>query len=304
MTAELARPLEEEAWLTLVDSVLAGTCTPFLGAGVAWPHLPSGRALAQELAERFDYPLDDPWNLPRVAQYLATVHQPAFAKRRVQERLQQGQEAYLAEHGTAPENHRRLALLHLPVYITTNYDNLLERAMDGIGRTPVVETARWSDRLLEDLGPYPEHKPTPDAPVLFHLHGDLRDAASLLLTEDDYIDFTVSLALRPTERSLLWHPIRRALSTTSLLFVGYSLADWNFRVLMRYLLRLQHIVRSDQSFSLSIQLGDSGLDGERRERAERFLDKYLQTSSIQVHWTDASVFLEELSRRVAEARSS
>lgn len=302
MTTNVQCRLEDEAWATLVDSVVAKTCTPFLGAGVAVPHLPTGRKLAMDLANAHDYPLSDPWNLPRVAQYLATIHQPSFAKRRVQERLVSAQSAYLLESdGAAPKNLRLLAGLHLPLYITTNYDNLLEKAIMALGHEPVVEIARWNDRLLEDLGPYPEHKPTPEKPILFHMHGDLRDEASLLLTEDDYIDFTVSLALRPTERSLLWHPVRRALSTTSLLFVGYSLEDWNFRVLMRYLLRLQNIVRSDQSFSLSIQLSDGDLDPARRARSERFLDKYLQMSSIQVHWSDASGFLLELGERVRGA---
>ncbi len=153
MPAGLVRPLEDEAWATLIDSILAGTCTPFLGAGVAWPHLPTGRTLAMSLAEQFDYPLPDPWNLQRVGQYLATVHQPAFAKRRVLERLREAQEAYLTVEGSAPPNYRLLAQLGLPVYITTNYDNFLERALAGLGRRPVVESGRWNDQLWEDLGP-------------------------------------------------------------------------------------------------------------------------------------------------------
>jgi hypothetical protein len=226
-----------------------------------------------------------------------------YAKRRVLERLRDQQAAYLAEHGTAPPNYRLVAGLGLPLYMTTNYDNFLENSLKGIGRSPRVEIARWNDQLWDELGPYPEHEPTIDEPILFHLHGDLRNEASLLLTEDDYIDFTVTLALGTTEQSVLWHRVRRALSRTSLLFVGYSLEDWNFRVLLRYLLKQQRIVRTQQSFSLSIQLGDANLPPERQDKAEHFLSKYLSNSAIQVHWADASQFLSELQDRVQQAQS-
>ncbi len=139
-------------------------------------------------------------------------------------------------------------------------------------------------------------------PILFHLHGDLRNEASLLLTEDDYIDFTVTLALRATEQSVLWHRVRRALSQTSLMFVGYSLEDWNFRVLMRYLLKQQRVIRAEQSFSLSIQLADQDMEPGKRDKAEKFLSRYMSNSAIQVHWSDASQFLRELHDRVEVAR--
>jgi SIR2-like domain len=298
-----AQKLEEETWATLVDSILAEQCTPFLGAGVAWPDLPTGRTLSAELAAEHGYPLADAWNLPRVTQYLATVYQPTFAKRRVAERIRKAQLAYLdSNDGQAPPNYRVLAKLGFPLLVTTNCDGFLERALTAFGRQPRVETCRWNDQLLDELGDYPQHEPTPDQPMVFHLHGQLDNEASLLVTEDDYIDFTVNLALRTTEQAVLWHRVRRALSRTSLLFVGYSLEDWNFRVLMRYLMKQQKVVRSEQSFSLSIQLPDHGMHGTQRLKAEKFLNKYLGNSAIQVHWSDAAGFLDELSARVEAAR--
>lgn len=298
-----AEGLAEETWATLVDSILAQQCTPFLGAGVAWPHLPTGRALATDLATEHGYPLPDTWNLPRVTQYLATVYQPVFAKRRVAERIRSAQLDYLnSNDGQAPANYRVLATLGFPLLVTTNYDGFLERALISLGRQPQIETCRWNDQLLEELGGYPTHEPSADEPMVFHLHGQLDNEASLLVTEDDYIDFTVSLALRTTEQAVLWHRVRRALSRTSLLFVGYSLEDWNFRVLMRYLMKQQKVVRSEQSFSLSIQLPEQGIRGEERYKAEKFLNKYMGNSAIHVHWSDAGGFLEELRARVTAAR--
>jgi hypothetical protein len=303
MSIDVARALEEESWDTLVSSVLVGKCTPFLGAGVSMPHLPSGAALSKKLAEKYKYPLWDPQNLPRVAQYLATTREPAFARRQVAAAIEAASRDYLAKtNGQAPDNHTALAKLGLPLYITTNYDDFMERALRAHSREPVVENCRWNDEMWQDLDDYPEHKPTPRQPIVFHLHGDLGDEASILVTEDDYIDFTVSLALRANEHAVLWHQVRRALAQTNLLFIGYSLADWNFRVLMRYLISQQKVIRSKQYSSLSIQLSDDGMSGDQRDRAEGFLAKYLRASDIQVHWSDASAFLQELGTRVEALR--
>jgi hypothetical protein len=299
------QPLDEKVWTALVDSVLEGKCTPFLGAGVAWPHLPTGKALATTLAEEFDYPLNDRTNLPRVAQYIATVHDDSFfAKRRVRDHIAAKQEEFRTSNAASfPNNYRLLANLRLPIYITTNYDDFMDGALAAVSRKPHVEVCRWNDQLQDDLDSYPDIKPTAAQPLVFHLHGRLPDEGSLLVTEDDYIDFTVSLG-RQNEDSVIPHWIRRVLSRTALLFVGYSLEDWNFRVLMRQLMKQQSIQRHERALSVSIQLSDTTIPAERRPDAERFLADYLGTSKIRIFWGPAEPFLEELDRRVgAEERN-
>src|SRR4051794_11602450 len=49
-----------------------------------------------------------------------------------------------------PNNPRRLARLELPIYVTTNYDDYLERAFAAVGRpAPAVEICRWNDALVD-----------------------------------------------------------------------------------------------------------------------------------------------------------
>jgi SIR2-like protein len=296
--------LDESVWLTLVDSVNAGKCTPFLGAGVAWPHLPTGKGLSTTLASEFDYPLKDPTNLARVVQYIATLHDPPFAKRRVRRQIKSAQDEFFeSTDQNFPVNYKRLADLNLPIYLTTNYDDFLTRALQAAKHTPWVEVCRWNDQLQEELGGYPTGQPSPERPLVFHLHGELSNDSSLLVTEDDYIDFTVSLGLQG-EDSVIPHWIRRALSRTTLLFVGYSLEDWNFRVLMRQLMKQQRVQRYEQALSLSIQLSDTDIPLDRRPAAERFLADYLGTSAIRIYWGEAGPFLTELDRRCREARTA
>jgi hypothetical protein len=300
-TAE--RPLEEVVWTTLVNSVMQGRCTPFLGAGVAHPHLPTGKQLATALAAEYEYPLKDSTNLPRVAQYIATAYDPPFAKDQVRDQIKTKQDAFMdSPDENFPVNYRMLANLGLPIYLTTNYDDFLTFALKAAGRSPQVEICHWNNQLQDELPPYPTGKPTVEQPLIFHLHGQLSNSSSLLVTEDDYIDFTVSLGLQG-DNSVIPHFIRRALSRTTLLFVGYSLEDWNFRVLMRQLMKQQNLQRHEQALSLSIQLSDDGLPAEQRLKAERFLADYLGTSAIRIYWGDAGPFLRELDQRTREARA-
>jgi hypothetical protein len=298
--------MDDTDWTTLVESIKAGTCTPFLGAGVAVPHLPAGGPLARELAQQCGYPLPDADNLARVTQFMATTHQPDFARRKVKARIVDGQQQFGQEDPSGvPTNFRRLAELELPIYITTNYDDFMARAVVArTQREARLEISRWHDRLLEPLGKYRPDEPTVADPLVFHLHGHVSNDSSMLVTEDDYVDFMVSLANRgPKQVPVLPHWVRRALGMTTLLFVGYSLEDWNFRVLMRHLMKQQKLLRTDQAFSVSIQLApEEGLmEPERREAAMKFLSAYLERTAIRVHWGNAADFLAELHRRVAEA---
>jgi hypothetical protein len=297
------RNLRDETWETLVDAITAKQVTPFLGAGIAVPYLPRGGQLAEQLATRHGYPLDDVTNLARVTQFIASKHgESSFARRRVVECIKAAQaRADAALTQALPENHRILAALRLPMYITTNYDDYLERALRaGRDCTPVVEICRWNDLLRDVLGDYSTLPPTTETPWVFHLHGHMSEPDSVLVTEDDYIDFTVSLAVRLESDPILHHRVVRAFANTNLLFLGYSLEDWNFRVLLRQVMK-QYSAPNLRS-RLSIQLSDQQLPPERRARAEDFLERYLRTSSsIDVYWGDAGDFLRDLQSRVDQA---
>ena len=297
--------MDDTDWRTLVESIRAGKCTPFLGAGVAVPHLCLGGALARDLATRCNYPLSDADNLARVTQFLATTHQPDYARRMVKAYIQEGQQRFSDEDSSGvPLNFSRLATLDLPIYITTNYDDFMARAVTARLQRPArVEICRWHDRLIDELGKYRRDEPTGADPLVFHLHGHVSNDSSMLVTEDDYVDFMVSLANRGAkEVPVLSHWVRRALGLTTLLFIGYSLEDWNFRVLMRHLMKQQKLLRTDQAFSVSIQLPpeDAHLDPERRKAAMKFLSDYLGLTAIHVHWGTAADFLTELTQRVAD----
>jgi hypothetical protein len=279
--------VDEAQWLTLVERINRGRCTPFIGAGACVPTLPLGREIAERWKGDNGYPLGDSYDLPRVAQYLAVQRDAMYPKERIQEEL-----ARLGppDFDDPLEPHAVLADLPLPLYITTNYDDFMTQALRHRLREPRQEICKWnrSYPVLREPAPLGEdrtHQPTPARPVVFHLHGRLGVPESLVLTEDDYLDFIVTLSERP---DTLPHQVRGALSSTSLVFIGYALQDWDFRVLHRGL-----VVRSDPSLrrvSVTVQL-------RQTREAEEYLDTYFKKIDVSVYWGDAATFARDLRER-------
>jgi hypothetical protein len=167
-----------------------------------------------------------------------------------------------------------LADLPLPIYLTTGYHDFIELALHTAGKEPHTEIYRWHEGLRHIPSIFErerEYEPSPQQPLVYHLHGFDRYPESLVLTEDDYLDFlsNVSGAILPR--------VMEALTQSSLVMLGYSLASWDFRVLFRGLIK----PRPKKLTSVAIQLQENELEKE-------YLQKYLRQVSFEVEWIDAS----------------
>lgn len=210
----------------------------FLGAGVhaappegspfAYPEAerpPIGSALSRELAASCDlaerYPHEDLGNLQRVALFYEidrSRHQLVDAVRQA------------VQVGKRPSPMlRALAELDFPLVITTNYDQLFENALAAAGKTPRV--AVYTPEL-EQTTDYRD--PTPESPVVFKIHGDIARPETIVLTDEDYIQFVLRMSNKdpydPIPLTLKFY-----LTGWTTLFVGYSLLDYNLRLLFKTL---------------------------------------------------------------------
>jgi len=141
------------------------------------------------------------------------------------------------------------------------------------------------------------YEPTPANPLVYHLHGHYDTPQSMVLTEDDYLNFMVNLS---SDQNFLPPAIRTALAGTSLLFIGYSLSDWNFRVLFRGLIGSQ--AAGLGYTSVAVQLAPSAADNSEKGKmdAQRYLDTYfekIQQVKVRVYWGDIKEFATELRQR-------
>ena len=281
-------------WRLLLTRIKRGRCTPFLGAGICDGTLPPGTKIASRWAKEEEYPLEDRSDLSRVAQYLAIENDAMYPKDKILEELFEDNPC--PDFDEKDEPHRVLASFDLPVYITTNYDDFMLQALQRAGKTPHREICRWHELLLEDIPSElaEGYEPTPEEPVVFYLHGHKDKPESLVLTEDDYVDFLVNLT---TDFEGIIPPrIRNAMAAASLLFIGYSLRDWSFRVISRAI--LQRLPPSQKYKRVTVQLPP---EVPQKKRAQQYLEKYMQgTMQTEVHWATAREFAAELRQRWEE----
>ena len=198
------------------------------------------------------------------------------------------------------EEHRNtsyavLADLNLPIYITTNYDKFMEAALYSRGKEPVSEFCRWN-KLGEAGGitsvfdSKTQYIPTQSNPLVYHLHGIVDRPQSMVLTEDDYIDFIVNLS---SNNDIIPSAIRRLLVTSSLLFIGYSLEDINFRIIFRGI--VNYLGARYQLASVGVLLFPSGLTEDKQNEAQKYLERYTRKMfNIRVYWGTANEFSSEL----------
>ena len=255
-------------WKTIVERLHAGQCVPFLGAGVnaagdGYAGLPLGAQVALRLAEELvaaevaefeelakvevlnealnEYPqllrlsLQD---LARVAFHLERAvdnpHLLDVVRRVLADR----------DHEPSPLL-RTLARLPVRLIVTTNYDGLMERALQEAGRPyrqVVQPVCGFEPDALVRLDQELAQAKASGVLLLYKIHGTFpadggareaeadAEAGRIVITADDYIEFLTVVADR--ERGIP-PTIRSELTTGTLLFLGYSLEDWDFRTLFK-----------------------------------------------------------------------
>ncbi len=213
-------------------------CTLFLGAGAHAPppsqsrlqYLPEHRppisaALSQDLADDCNlserFPSEDPSNLQRVALFYEITRSRHQLVDAVIDAVQTGKRP-------SPML-QALAELSFPLVITTNYDQLFESALIAAKKQPRVAVYTPA---LEATADYRE--PTANSPILFKIHGDILRPETIVITDEDYIQFVLRMSSKdpydPIPLTLKYH-----LQNWTTLFVGYSLLDYNLRLLFKTL---------------------------------------------------------------------
>ena len=301
-----SRSAENNSRLTaLAENLVATTCTPFLGSGASAPHIPTGGGLAADWAKKFGYPFPDTGNFARVMQYVTTMRYAGDADT-VKQRLAQEYFANppLPDFSGLHQVHRVLAECSLPLYVTTNYDDYMFRMLDQMpSRRPRRDISPWyvadprEAHPPSPLGPRNQYEPSADEPLVFHLHGHHSVPRSLVLTEDDNIDYLVREAGDTRAKGALPHVVpdyvRGRLRTTPLLFLGYSLQDWTFHVLFRRLLYGAPRKRNHVSVQIDPSRPGSGQESQ-------YVEKYLAGQNIWIFWESTEVFMSKLVMRLRD----
>lgn len=208
---------------SLVRHLNEKRCVIFVGAGLsAQAKLPSWGQLLSNLVKEVGADEPDEESTTELKKLLEAGRYLDVADE-CKERLGSGYAEFLSKSlqvgsGPVPEAHRLVMQLPFAAWITTNYDKLLEQAYFQVrGSVPKTLTHLDADTfgtLLFD-----------GAPFILKAHGDIDKPDSLIFTTRDYREIIHS---NPAFQAVF----SAILLTRAVLFVGYSLNDPDFRLLL------------------------------------------------------------------------
>lgn len=205
-----ALPQEVEAFVNaFVEDIANGTAAVFAGAGlsVASGHV-NWAELLRDIASDLGLDVDRETNLVALAQY-------HFNARGTRSRINQKLIDEFSVGHDANENHEILSRLPIATYWTTNYDRLIESALEAAGK--IVDVKFGVDHLKTTVRGR-------DA-TLFKMHGDVSDAEHAVLTKDDYEGYF-------RDREPFVTALAGDLTSKTLLFIGFSFSDPNIDYVM------------------------------------------------------------------------
>jgi hypothetical protein len=311
----------DSTFRALIHSIQAGACTPVIGSGVAGEQiLPSREELARNWVDQWLMPISaqSRINLAKVAQYLSVRTAPRLTqtevglylgselRRRLGPMLPEairhsenvaeiikaaGEQHRQSATKADPDPYTVLADLRLPIYITTSWTSLLEDAIRAAGREPIVRCFDWHNQRFGEDGVL---EPTRDEPLVYHLFGTIDIPQSLVVTEDHYF-FWLTEWIKRHEKGIPLC-VSEALTDRSLLFLGYHLDDWEFRVLFQSVKSFGGMYKLQDNLHVGVQVSPENTTIEP-EAAQDYLEKYLGKESISIYWGTCTRFLEDLDRR-------
>ena len=229
--------------------VSSGRCILFLGSAIHAPSPPGcdycyekdecppiGDQLSLFLATKCDYPFHDRDNLQRVSWY----HE---VKNKFKIPLVDDIRTAVHDNRRPSSVLRGLVRLRFPIVITTNYDQLYEQALDAIAQESGLPAANYDKSIYARNDPSVPYRirtrdcaqnPSPDRPFVLKIHGDIDAPDSIVITDEDYIQFVLRMRDKHP-----FHPLGKNLLAKLVewptLYIGYSLQDYNLRLLFRSL---------------------------------------------------------------------
>jgi len=324
-----------DKWKALFSAIQNRECTPILGPGLLDPLIGNTREMAQRWAQSFNFPMAQHAreDLPQVAQFVAVKQARAFVRTQLRDHVRRElldrYKDRLSAEFQAPgkplddlfseigrirreedkselEPHTVLAKLDLPIFITTNPCCSLENALTAQSKHPRSEYCRWHSKLENKASIYDERKdknyrPDPQNPLVFHMFGRLNDPESLVITEDDYFDFLIGVSQKQKRQAAPAIPfpleVGEALANKSLMFLGFSLDEWIFRVLFRTIMAQGGSALLKDYAQVAAQVEPEEGRIANPIRAREYLKEYFKTNAnIDIFWGGVDDFVRDFVR--------
>lgn len=169
-------------------------------------------------------------------------------------------------------NHKILCRLPIRTYWTTNYDKIIESALDKCGK---IADVKYTKEHLSTT------KPRRDA-VLYKMHGDVEHPNRAVLTKDDYEKYHVKMDQYLAN-------LKGDLISKTFIFIGFSFTDPNLDyILSRVRVAYEETQRRHYCFIKCAERnkGEDRADFEYRKKKQDFFIKDLARFNIKTILVD------------------
>lgn len=185
---------------------------------------------------------------------------------------------------TPTENHRILARLPIQTYWTTNYDRLLETALEEAKK---VVDAKTSPQGLSST--------TPNRNVaVYKMHGDIGRAHEAIISKDDYEAY-------PSRMAGFVTALKGDLVEKTFLFLGFSFSDPNIDYILSRV-RVQNEGNARHHYCIQRKVspdpGESAVDFKHRELKQDYFIRDLKRFGIMTVLVDEYSHITELLRQL------
>ena len=254
----------------------------FAGAGLsaASGHV-DWKGLLREFAEELDLDIDKENDLISLAQY--HLNRNANNRHSLNQKI-----ANEFHHGKSPNtNHDILTRLPISTYWTTNYDRLIEKALENKGK--IVDVKYTTHHLAKTIHGR-------DA-ILYKMHGDVEHPEDAIISKDQYERYYHS-------HGAFINTLSGDLISKTFLFIGFSFTDPNLDyILSRIRVNYQNNQRKHYCFFREVkkESNESNEDFEYRKTKQALIINDLLRFNIHVllveEYYEISEILKEVERR-------
>ena len=197
----------------ILDASKNNALTFFVGAGVsALSHAPNWKTLIDTICDELgrprkeEYSSDEYLQIPQMFFYSINKNQKKYLKF-VEEKIQ-------SEELSPNIIHREMLRLNPASFITTNYDSLLENAASDYCQSyKVISCDNDVPTIFGDK-------------YILKIHGDFQ-SENIVLKEEDYLNYSDNFKLIETL-------VKSIFATNTVVFIGYSLNDYNIKMILNW----------------------------------------------------------------------
>jgi hypothetical protein len=299
----MSLPLEDQDWWTLLRAIDDGQCILLLGPGVAIdPVNLTGDSLSVRLAQQLMAKLQQAGKGDQVITPSDLAHVAQTFEREMPGRRDDLEfavsEFYKPYRNQTTPLHEHLATLPFSLCISTTPDRFLLNAFAKTpGKQPTYDFYHFKPdpKRPKPLQPAPLELNPEKRPLIYGLYGSIERPTSLVLTENDLLDFLVNVTRKSPE---LYSYVTSRLSEprASFLFVGFGFHHWYVRILL-------HVLKAHAPGRSSLALESTEFfEIPERPQTALFFTKRHMIKFYDVPWMDFAADLRQRFDAEAAAR--